>query len=162
MILSMVTFVHVLLSVAGILAGFVVMYGLLTAKRLDGWTATFLWTTVLTSVTGVFFPVHRLLPSHILGIISLVLLPIAIYTRYSRQLAGGWRRIYVITAAMALYLNVFVLVVQLFQKVPPLKALAPTQTEGPFKASQLAVLAIFIVLTTLAAIRFRDEQMRTT
>ncbi|HEY4978523.1 MAG TPA: hypothetical protein VII25_05095 [Candidatus Acidoferrum sp.] len=162
MILSMVTFVHVLLSVAGILAGFVVMYGLLTAKRLDGWTATFLWTTVLTSVTGFFFPLHRLLPSHILGIISLVLLPIAIYARYSRQLAGGWRRIYVITAAMALYLNVFVLVVQLFQKVPPLKALAPTQTEGPFKASQLAVLAIFIVLTTLAAIRFRDEQMRTT
>jgi len=162
MILSMVTFVHVLLSVAGIPAGFVVMYGLLTAKRLDGWTATFLWTTVLTSVTGFFFPLHRLLPSHILGIISLVLLPIAIYARYSRQLAGGWRRIYVITAAMALYLNVFVLVVQLFQKVPPLKALAPTQTEGPFKASQLAVLAIFIVLTTLAAIRFRDEQMRTT
>jgi hypothetical protein len=126
MILTIVTFVHVLLSVVGILAGFVVMYGLLTEKQLDGWTATFLWTTVLTSVIGFFFPVHRLLPSHILGIISLVLLPIAIYARYSRQLAGGWGRFYVITAAMALYLNVFVLVVQLFQKVPPLKALAPT------------------------------------
>jgi hypothetical protein len=151
--------VHVLLSLIGILAGFVVVYGLITAKRLDGWTATFLWTTILTSVTGFLFPFHKLLPSHILGILSLIALAIAVFARYRRRLAGGWNRAYAISAVIALYFNVFVLVAQLFQKVPALKALAPTQSEPPFKIAQLAVLIIFVLIGIFSAVRFRSEQL---
>ena len=159
--LTTFTLVHVLLSLIGIFSGFIVMFGLLAAKPLDGWTAVFLATTVLTSVTGFFFPYHGFLPSHALGIISLVLLPVAIFARYGRHLAGPWRRTYVITAMMALYLNVFVLIVQAFRKVPALNALAPTQTEAPFKITQLVVLAIFVVLTVVTTIRFHEETVRT-
>lgn len=159
--LSVLTAIHVLISLIGIAAGFVVMFGWLTGRRLDGWTTAFLSTTILTSVTGFFFPYHHFLPSHALGIITLVVSPIACYALYSRRLAGGWRHTYVITASIALYLNVFVLVAQLFMKVPALKALAPTGKEGPFKAAQLAVLILFVVLTTFSAIRFRGEQLRT-
>ena len=159
--LTTFTLVHVLLSLIGIFSGFIVMFGLLAAKPLDGWTAVFLATTVLTSVTGFFFPYHGFLPSHALGIISLVLLPVAIFARYGRHLAGPWRRTYVITAMMALYLNVFVLIVQAFRKVPALNALAPTQTEAAFKITQLAVLAIFVVLTVVTTIRFHEETVRT-
>jgi hypothetical protein len=159
--LTILTLVHVVISLIGIVSGLVVAYGFLTAKRLDGWTATFLTSTVLTSVTGYFFPVHRLLPSHIVATISLLILALAIYARYGRKLAGGWRSTYVIAAMVALYLNVFVLVVQLFEKVPALKAIAPTQTEAPFKVAQLAVLLLFILLGILATIRFRHEQLRT-
>jgi hypothetical protein len=159
MILGMtpLTFVHVVLSLIGIFSGFVVVFGMLTAETLDGWAALFLATTVLTSVTGFLFPFHGLLPSHVLGIISLLVLPGAIYARYSRQLAGGWRRTYVITARIALYLNVFVLVAQLFLKAPVLKAMAPTQTEPPFKLTHLVVLVVFVVLTIAAAKKFSDE-----
>jgi hypothetical protein len=149
-----------LLSLIGILSGFIVVFGMLTAKRLNGWTALFLATTVLTSVTGFLFPFHGFLPSHVLGILSLLVLPVAIYARYSRQLAGGWRRTYVITAMIALYLNVFVLIAQLFMKVPALKAMAPTQSEPPFKLTQLVVLVVFVVLTIAAAKKFRGEQVR--
>src|SRR5467141_1556180 len=131
------TFVHVLLSLIGIFSGFVVVFGLLVAKRLDGWTTLFLASTVLTSVTGFLFPFHRFLPSHGVGILSLLALAIAIFARYGRHLAGLWRRTYAIMAVIALYLNVFVLIVQLFQKVPALKAIAPTQSEAPFKVTQL-------------------------
>ncbi len=158
--MTIFTFVHVALSLLGIFSGFVVVFGLLTAKRLDGWTALFLVSTVLTSVTGFFFPFHRFLPSHALGIISLLVLPIAIFARYGRHLTGAWRRIYVVTAMIALYLNVFVLIVQLFQKVPTLKAMASTQSEPPFKVTQLVALALFVLLTVVAAIRFRNEQFR--
>jgi len=154
MILSLFTFVHVLLSLAGIGAGFVVLFGMLTAKRFDGWTRLFLWTTLATSATGFFFPLHRLLPSHIVGIVSLVVLAIAIRAHSRLQLPGAWRRTYVVTAVIALYLNVFVLIAQLFMKVPPLKALAPTQSEPPFQVTQLAVLVLFIVLGTLAVKKF--------
>jgi hypothetical protein len=157
--LTIFTVVHVLLSLIGILAGFVVVYGLITAKRLDGWTATFLWTTILTSVTGFLFPFHKLLPSHILGILSLIALAIAVFARYHRRLAGGWNRAYAISAVIALYFNVFVLVAQLFQKVPALKALAPTQSEPPFKIAQLAVLIIFVLIGIFSAVRFRSEQL---
>lgn len=157
--LTIFTAVHVLLSLIGILAGFVVVYGLITAKRMDGWTATFLWTTILTSVTGFLFPFHKLLPSHILGILSLIVLAIAVFARYRRRLAGGWNRAYAIAAVIALYFNVFVLIAQLFQKVPALKALAPTQSEQPFKIAQLAVLIIFVVIGILSAVRFRSEQL---
>src|ERR1700680_4377486 len=123
--MTILTFVHVLLSLVGILAGFVVMFGLFTSKPLKGWTAVFIWTTVATSVTGFLFPFHRFMPSHALGIISLVVLVVVIYARYGKHLAGSWRGIYTVTAVTALYLNVFVLIAQMFQKVPVLKALAP-------------------------------------
>lgn len=151
------TIVHVLISLVGIGAGFVMLFGMLRGQRLDQSTAIFLWTTVATSVTGFFFPVDRFLPSHAIGIISLLVLPVAIVALYRRHLAGPWRSIYVVTALLALYLNVFVLIVQLFLKVPALKAIAPTQTELPFAVTQLGVLALFVVLTVLAVIRFRRE-----
>lgn len=159
MILGMTTFtfVHVLISLVGILSGLVVLFGLIAGKSLDRWTALFLITTVATSVTGFLFPFHKLLPSHVVGAISLVVLAIAIYARYSRHLAGGWRRTYVISSVIALYLNVFVLIVQLFEKVPALNAMAPTQSEPPFKITQIVVLAIFVVLGMFAAKGFRER-----
>ncbi len=156
------TFIHVLISLIGIASGLIVMYGFLTGKRLDSLTALFLTTTVLTSVTGFGFPFEHLLPSHKVGIISLIVLAIAITARYVFHLAGSWRWIYVVTAAMALYLNVFVLIVQSFEKVPALKALAPTQSEPPFLVAQVIVLVIFVVLTILAVKRFRIETARMT
>ena len=157
MSLGTYTLVHVVISLVGIGSGFVVLYGLLTGKRLDRWTAVFLATTVVTSVTGFGFPVQKLLPSHVVGAISLVLLAIAIPARYSFHLAHAWRRVYVIGAVTALYLNVFVLIGQSFLKVPALKALAPTQSEPPFHVAQLIVLVLFIVLGVLAVKRFRDQ-----
>ena len=151
------TFVHVVISLLGILSGLVVLFGLIAGKGLDGWTAVFLVTTVATSVTGFMFPFHKLLPSHVVGAISLVVLAIAILARYSRHLAGGWRRTYVISAVIALYLNVFVLIVQLFEKVPALNAMAPTQSEPPFEVTQVVVMAIFVVLGIFAAKGFREQ-----
>jgi hypothetical protein len=161
MILPIYTIVHVLISVVGIFTGLIVLFGMLAGKRLDGWTKWFLATTVLTSATGFFFPFHGFTPAIGLGIISLLVLAVAIYARYPRQLAGHWRWIYVVTAVVALYFNVFVSVVQSFEKIPALHALAPTQTEPPFKFTQLVVLALFAVLTIIAAIRFRLEQAPT-
>lgn len=149
------TLVHVVISLVGIGSGFVVLFGMLSGKRLDAWTALFLATTVLTSVTGFGFPFDQLLPSHKVGIISLVVLALAITARYSLHMAGAWRRVYVITAVIALYLNTFVLVVQSFLKVPALRAMAPTQAEPPFAMAQGLVLLVFVVLGTLAAKRFR-------
>jgi hypothetical protein len=119
------TFVHVLISLVGIGSGLVVLFGLLNGKRLDDWTALFLATTLATTVTGFGFPFDHLLPSHKVGFVSLVVLALAILARYTFHLAGVWRRVYVICAALALYLNVFVGVVQAFLKVPALKAIAP-------------------------------------
>jgi hypothetical protein len=152
------TFVHVLLSLVGIASGLIVVLGMLAAKRLDGLTALFLASTVLTSVTGFLFPYHGFLPSYAVGVLSLIVLIIAIFARYGRRLAGAWRRTYAITSVIALYLNVFVLVVQLFEKVPALKAMAPTQSEPPFKFSQLAVLVLFVVLGIGAASRFHPAE----
>jgi len=157
MILTAFTIFHVALSLIGIGSGLVVLFGMLSSKRLDSWTRIFLVTTIATSVTGYFFPVHKLLPSHIVGFISLIALALAWIARYRHHLARSWRRTYVITAVIALYLNVFVLVVQLFLKVPSLKALAPTQAEPPFKVTQLVVLVLFVVLGTIAAKRFRPD-----
>src|SRR6266550_7265200 len=119
------TLIHVLISLAGIISGCAVLFGLLTAKRLEGWTRLFLTTTVATSVTGFFFPFHGLTPAIVVGILSLFFLAAAIFARYGRHLAGAWRATYVITALFALYLNVFVLVVQSFLHIPALKAIAP-------------------------------------
>jgi len=162
MILHVYTVIHTLISLVGIFTGLVVLFGLLVRKRLDGWTKWFLITTVLTSVTGFFFPFHGFTPAHGVGIISLLVLAVAIFARYPRQLAGHWRWIYVVTALIALYLNVFVGVLQAFLKVPVLHAMAPTQTEPPFKLTQLVVLALFVVLGIVAAIRFRPEPIRAT
>src|SRR5262245_6486314 len=154
MILRIYTIFHVIISLLGILSGFVIMYGMLTSNPLDDWTKFFLVTTVATSVTGFFFPVQRLMPSHIVGIISLVVLGAEIYARYPGHLAGSWRWIYVVGAILAQYLNVFVLIVQSFQKIPALKALAPTQSEKPFKMAHLVNLILFIGLGVAAAIKF--------
>jgi hypothetical protein len=154
------TSLHVLISFVGIGSGLVVIYGFLSGKRLDGINTIFLITTVATSLTGFGFPFDHLLPSHIVGIISLVVLAIAIPARYVFHLADAWRWIYVIGAATALYLNVFVLVVQAFEKVPALKALAPTQKEPPFLVAQLLVLVIYLGFTILAAKRFHIEPAR--
>jgi hypothetical protein len=153
--LAVFTLFHVAISLIGILSGFIVLYGLLSAQKLEGWTAVFLVTTVGTSVTGFFFPVHHFMPSHGVGILSLIVLSIAIYALYSRRLARSWRWIYAVSAMIALYLNFFVLIVQLFLKVPALKALAPTQSEPPFKVTQAAALVFFVVVTIAAAVRFR-------
>jgi hypothetical protein len=154
---STFTLLHVLISLLGIASGLVVMYGFLAAKRLDGMNTLFLVTTVLTSVTGFFFPNEHITPAIILGILSLVVLAIAIAARYGLHLNGAGRWLYVVTASVALYLNVFVLVVQSFEKVPALHALAPTQKEPPFAVAQLAVLVLFIVLTALAIKKFRID-----
>jgi len=153
------TFVHVVISLVGIGSGLVVLVGLLTGKRLDGWTALFLLTTAATSLTGFGFPFDHLLPSHIVGIISLVALAVAAAARYVFHLAGFWRPIYVAGAVVSLYFNVFVLIVQLFLKVPALHALAPTQAEPPFAIVQGAVLVLFIVLGIVAAVRSRPPAM---
>jgi len=158
--LSPFTKLHVVISLIGIVSGLVVMFGLLSGRKFNGWTALFLISTVLTSVTGLFFPFNGVTPGIVLAIISLVLLAVAIVARYARHLSGAWRWIYVVTAMISLYLNVFVLVAQLFQKVTALKALAPTQSEPPFAITQLVVLAIFVLLTILAAKRFRGEQLQ--
>jgi hypothetical protein len=149
------TAIHVAISLIGIVSGLVVLFGMLGAKRLDGLTALFLATTVATSVTGFGFPFDHLLPSHIVGIVSLVVLAVAILARYSFHLTGAWRWIYVTTAVIALYLNVFVLVAQAFMKVPALKAMAPTQSEPPFLVAQVVVMLIFIGLGIAAAKKFR-------
>jgi hypothetical protein len=151
---STFTNLHVIISLIGIAAGLVVLYGMLEAKRMPGWTGVFLTATILTSVTGFFFPAAQLLPSHVVGIISLVVLAIALAALYLYHLAGAWRWIYVVCAVVALYFNCFVGVVQAFQKIPAVHALAPTQAEPPFLIAQLVVLAIFIVLGFLAVKRF--------
>lgn len=158
---SVAVLIHVAISLVGIVSGFVVVFGLLGARKLDGWTALFLTTTVLTSVTGFLLPAHKILPSHIIGAISLVVLAVAIFARYARHLDGGWRSTYVVTSTLALYFNVFVLVVQSFMKVPALKALAPTQSEPPFAIAQGIVLLLFIVLGTAGVKKFRIESLST-
>ncbi len=157
MSLSTFTLVHVLISLVGIASGLLVVYGMLKGERFDGGTAIFLATTVLTSLTGFLFPFEHLLPSHIVGIISLLVLAVAIVARYPLHLEGAWRWIYVVCAVLALYLNVFVLVVQSFLKIPAVHALAPTQKEPPFLVVQLIVMAIFIVLGIFSVKGFRVE-----
>ena len=157
MSLATFTLVHVVLSLIGIAAGLVVLVGMFRSQRFSGWTALFLATTVLTSVTGFFFPFERLLPSHIVGIISLVVLAVALWGLYVRHLEGAARWIYVLAAVLALYLNLFVAVVQAFLKLSFLKALAPTQAEPPFVIAQGVVLVLFVVLGILAARSFRPE-----
>jgi hypothetical protein len=160
MILQIYTILHTLISLVAIFTGFVVLFGLLAGNRLDGWTKWFLITAVATTVTGFFFPFHGVTPAIKLGIISLIVLLVTIYARYSRHLAGGWRWIYAVGAVVTLYFNVFVGIVQSFEKIPALQAMAPTQTEPPFKFTQLTALIIFVLLGLVAAIRFRPAPPR--
>jgi hypothetical protein len=149
------TLFHVSISLVGIGSGLVVAFALLASRRLDGWTLLFLATTLATSVTGFFFPFHGFTPAIGVGILSVIMLIVAIVARYTFRLRGSWRWVYVVSAMSALYFNVFVLIVQSFQKIGALKALAPTQSEPPFLLAQGAALLIFLALGTLALRRFR-------
>lgn len=157
MILHIYTIFHTVLSLVGIATGFAVLFGLLARQRCDGGTKWFLITTAATTLTGFFFPFHGLTPAIVLGILSTIVLAVTIYARYAKHLAGAWRWIYVVSALVALYFNVFVLIAQSFQKVPALHALAPTQTEPPFAIAQLIALVLFVILIIVGVIRFRVE-----
>jgi hypothetical protein len=151
------TLLHVLISMVGIGSGFIVIAGLLARKRLEAWTKLFLATTVLTTLTGFLFPIKGVTPGIVIGVLSLLMLALAIVARYSHYMSGAWRWIYIVTTAIALYFNTFVMVVQSFEKVAALKALAPTQKEPPFLIAQFALLILFIVLTTMSVRRFHGE-----
>jgi hypothetical protein len=157
MSLATFTLAHVIISLIGIVSGIIVMFGMLGARRLPGLTAIFLLTTILTSATGFLFPFTHLLPSHMVGILSLVLLAIACIALYGMKLSGAWRWIYAVTALASLYLNVFVLIIQSFLKIPVLHALAPSvpPSEPPFAAVQGIVLLFFIIVIIGAVRRFR-------
>ena len=160
MSLSTFVTVHVIISLIGIVAGIIVMFGLLGSNRMPGLTAIFLLFTILTSATGFLIPPllsEKLLPSHIVGILSLVLLATACIALYGQKLSGAWRWIYVVTAMISLYLNVFVLVIQGFLKVPALHALAPGEPPGGpvFAVVQLIVLVFFVIVIIGAVRRFR-------
>lgn len=148
--LAAFTLFHVVVSLAAIGSGFIVLFGLLNDKRSERTTAFFLATTVLTSVTGFLFPFHGFKPSYGVGILSLLVLAVAILARYTFRLAGGWRTTYITTAITALWLNVFVLIAQSFQKIGPLREIAPTQSAPPFGITQLVVLIVFVVLAVRA------------
>ena len=154
MSLATFTLLHVIISLIAIVTGLVVMSGMLGSRPMPGLTAFFLLFTILTSVTGFLFPVTQLLPSHMVGILSLVLLAIACIALYGMRLAGVWRSIYVVTAMASLYLNVFVLVVQGFLKIPALHALAPSvPPAGPVFAVVQGIVLLFFVLVIIGAWR---------
>ena len=155
--LSAVTTLHVVISLIGIVSGLIVLFGLFKSQTMPGMTAVFLLTTILTNATGFMFPLDKLLPSHIIAILSLVLLAIACIALYGMKLSGAWRAIYVITAVASLYFNVFVLVIQSFMKVGPLHALAPSipPSEPPFAITQGVVLVLFVIAIVATVRRFR-------
>ena len=158
---SSFTLVHVLISLTAAGSGFIVIFGLLKRKLFDGWITIFFSASTLTVLTGFMFPFDNLLRSHVLGLLSLLALTISLDIRIASGLIGRWRAAYVLMLAAALYFDCFAAVVQLFAKIPALKAIAPTQTEPPYLAAQCVVLAIFVVLTYLAAKRFTVSQTRT-
>ena len=155
--LSTYTVLHVIVSLIGIISGLVVLKGMLASQRLEGWTAVFLATTALTSLTGFGFPFDHVLPSHVVGILTLAALLVAILAYYLFRLAGAWCWLYVVGAMVALWFNVFVLIAQVFNKIAALNALAPTQSEPPFLISQTVVLVVFIVLAIVAVRTFHPQ-----
>lgn len=161
MTLQYFTLVHILISLMGIATGFGAVSGLLAAKLFPRWIAFFLATTAITSLTGFFFPFGGITPAIAVGIISLLTLAAASYALYGKQLDEVWRNVFVINAVLSLYLNFFVLVVQLFQKMPALIAIAPTRTELPFVITQVLVLLTFIWLGIAATRRFLDQPNHT-
>ena len=154
------TLIHTLISLIAITAGLVVMGGLMAGKRLDGWVGLFLLTTALTSITGFGFPFTALIASHYVGVISLLILPPVIYARYQKHLLGSWRGVFVVGTALTLYLNFFVLVVQLFRRVPALLVSAPTQQEPPFVVTQVLVMAMFAILSVAAFKKFPPQVVK--
>lgn len=140
------TFVHVMLSLIGIVAGMYAVGGFASGRRYDGWIHLFLVATLLTNITGFLFPFRVLLPSHILGGISLVVIPVAMLALYAKKLAGPWKKVFVITSVTALYFNVFVLIAQMFTKIPSIIVLSPTQQTPLFGATQLVLLVMFILV----------------
>ncbi len=153
--ISILTPIHVAISLVAIAAGFVAMAGTLTGRKRPGWTAFFLATTVATSLTGFLFPIQQFTPAIGVGLLSLVVLAAALAALYRFHLSGGWKWVYLISALISLYLNVFVAIVQAYQKIPVLRALAPTQSELPFLLTQLSVLCAFVTLGLLSARRLR-------
>ena len=153
------TAVHVLLSLIGIVAGFIAMWGLVRGGLLRGWTWLFLLMAIATSVTGFMFPVDAIKPSHVFGVITLVLLALAIHALVVKRLEERWRTVYVISAMLTLYLNVVVLIVQMFQKVAPLAELEPTHGHWPLLATQGAALLLFVAATALGTVRFKPSPM---
>jgi len=151
------TVVHIVISLIAIISGVVVVYGLLASKRFGSWTLVFLATTLATSITGFFFPFHGFTPAIGLGVLSTIVLVVAIAAYYAFHLAGPWRWVYALSAVVAFYFNVFVLIVQSFQKVPSLKMLAPTQSEPPFVVAQAFALLLFLVLGVGAVRMFRPS-----
>jgi hypothetical protein len=149
------TLLHVIITLVAIGSGLIVVGGMFASHRLPGTTALFLFTTGLTSVTGFLFPIRGFTPALGIGILACVILAVALFALYKEHLVGAWRWIYVITAIVSLYLNVFVLVAQSFMKVAALNALAPTQSEPPFAITQAAILVIFILIGLIAAANFR-------
>jgi hypothetical protein len=153
--LPMFTLVHVVISVLGIVSGLVVVGGFLSGRQLTAWITLFLLTTIATSVTGFGFPFRGVAPPHIFGVISLIALALALLALYAKNLQGRWRSIFVVTSVLALYLNVFVLIVQLFTKTPAIAALVPTQKEAPFLITQLLGWALFLWLGRSSLRNFR-------
>ena len=155
--LHAVTILHVIISLIGVVSGLVVLFALFKSQSKPGMTALFLLSTILTNATGFMFPFEKLLPSHIIAIISLVLLAVACFALYSKELSGAWRPIYLVTAMVSLYLNVFVLVIQSFLKIGPLHELAPSvpPSEPPFAVTQGVVLVLFVIAIVTAVRRFR-------
>jgi hypothetical protein len=158
--MSAFTIFHVVISLVGIVSGFVVLFGMIGSKSCPGWTKVFLWTTLATSLTGFMFPYHEFTPAIGVGIISVIVLAATFRARYHNKRAGSSRWIYVIGAAVAQYFNFFVLIAQSFQKIPALHALAPTQKEPPFAIAQISALLLFIVLTIVAVKRFHPAPER--
>ena len=154
------TFLHVAISVLALVSGAFVVMGLLNSDPRPGWTAIFLITTILTSVTGFLFPIQALTPALVTGLISTPVLLMALFALYIRRLEGGWRWVYVVTAIAALYLNVVALIAQAFLKVSTLQALAPTGSEPPFLGAQIVALLVFILLGARAVRRFRPHLER--
>jgi hypothetical protein len=159
--LHAVTLLHVAISLIAMVSGLVVLFGLFKSQSMPGLTAVFLLTTILTNATGFMFPFDKLLPSHIIAILSLVLLAIACIALYGMKLSGAWRAIYLITAIASLYFNVFVLVIQSFLKVGPLHALAPSvpPSEPPFAIVQGIVLVLFVLATIKAVRRYHPASV---
>jgi len=148
------TLLHVIISVIAIVSGFIALGGMYANKYLPGWTALFLLTTALTSITGFFFPNAKITPGQVFGALTLIIMVPTLIGLYGFHLRSAWRWIYTGGAVIILYLNVFVLVAQTFAKVAVLQPLAPTQSEPPFLITELVVLAVFVVLGILALVRF--------
>jgi hypothetical protein len=159
MSLGAFTLLHVVITLVAIGSGLIVVGGMFASHKLPGTTAIFLFTTALTSLTGFLFPIHGFTPALGVGIVACVILAFALFALYKERLVGAWRPIYVITAIVSLYLNIFVLIAQSFMKVSGLKELAPTQSEPPFAITQGVVLVIFIIITLIAVVRFRPASL---